>query len=730
MTIEVIGPSVDSQDLNDNFDNLVNSINEITNTNQSQTANLVNGLQTITTDQATPAWMVKIIGRTLVNPLGKDGNCEDTSKFGSGLTLDTSNYLYGSASLQASSGGRITPNYYPSIDDTKYYIVLSNIITKDSSYNAFVRVVGGQSGSVITQGTLYSGVNWGLSYCLLSPTDSSGQTTLRLDVVALGTPTGYTWNADGIRIFELTQQMYNDIQNGVYTTDEIGVLFPFVNSVQHVLRPVVKGYGKNLLPPLSEWVQGNTPTITGSYSANINTGDSLTIKNIPVIAGETYTGSIGSTTLDRNMLVHFFNASGIQTGGDYWATVTGGGYNNIISPSDAISANIELYTVSTNGSFTNPQLELGSTATPFEPQDIQYLYGVSDDKGNPLKLASSVDGTINDEFYQVDSTNFRVVKRFEKDVALDGSLSWAFGADLTGYKYAKISPLNNYDNHNHYHVKFDGTIMQYGDPHNSADLYYYDGNYQYISIADTDSGWGETYTPTASEIQAYFYGYKLNNGTFGTNYNGTGTKTWIPWGDTDNSRAVTSVPTSESPSITDGTYDYYRLTYQLAQSEDIAVEAYGSVSLIDGENQISLSEGIEVQEKVVPYLSGSTYYINSTNSSAYLQNRASQIIGVYKDGQLDNTWTVNTDGTSNGIAYATNSDSNVNTSKYEYTVTYELTDKYKFTSSVGSASFDYSTNLSTVVNQNTQSISDNSREITIHTNQLIDILIRMKAAGI
>jgi hypothetical protein len=64
-----------------------------------------------------------------------------------------------------------------------------------------------------------------------------------------------------------------------------------------------------------------------------------------------------------------------------------------------------------------PQLELGSTATDFTPKNDSYLYGVADSNGDPIKLASNVDGSVRDEMYQQNGQWYKL-SRFKVGVAL------------------------------------------------------------------------------------------------------------------------------------------------------------------------------------------------------------------------------------------------------------------------------------------------------------------------
>ncbi|HBM82018.1 MAG TPA: hypothetical protein DD426_14495, partial [Clostridiaceae bacterium] len=112
-------------------------------------------------------------------------------------------------------------------------------------------------------------------------------------------------------------------------------------------------------------------------------------------------------------------------------------------------------------------------------------------------------------------------------------------------------------------IKYNGKILPYSSEFVNDTVYYSAIGRIIVRIPNSDSGWGADYVPTTDEMKAYFYGWKMNNGTFDTLYNGTGTKTWTTMSATSNTGSVTTCPTTMA---TDG-YTPYRLYYQLAQPE-------------------------------------------------------------------------------------------------------------------------------------------------------------------
>ncbi|UJH95577.1 hypothetical protein [Bacillus phage vB_BtM_BMBsp2] len=202
------------------------------------------------------------------------------------------------------------------------------------------------------------------------------------------------------------------------------------------------------------------------------------------------------------------------------------------------------------------------------------------------------DGTNNDTFAW--DTNGNAVKTKQWfDVYLNDKQSWEYSADYTGYKRVKAVGFT-------YSTGVSGALV--GVKHNGGMLTY-DGNvagrdqialnvtdnWLYVTINDSDSGWGETYVPTKEEIGAYFLGWKMCNGTFGTNYTGTGTKRWHPIGDKDLSRAPVAgntAPTDPSPAISEKSINYYQVVYRIKDPIQELVEFDGILELLGDKDNV------------------------------------------------------------------------------------------------------------------------------------------------
>lgn len=93
-----------------------------------------------------------------------------------------------------------------------------------------------------------------------------------------------------------------------------------------------------------------------------------------------------------------------------------------------------------------------------------------------------------------------------------------------------------------------------------------------LSLANTDTGWGNNHTPTADEIRAYFNGWKMfeANGNKVNPYNGTGIKAWYPVSRVNDPYEAqyavqNNVPTSLAPNT--NAWRPCQLRYELAETE-------------------------------------------------------------------------------------------------------------------------------------------------------------------
>lgn len=185
--------------------------------------------------------------------------------------------------------------------------------------------------------------------------------------------------------------------------------------------------------------------------------------------------------------------------------------------------------------FTDVKVEEGDRVSPDWTPAPEDVWGTTIDRRyqpitNP-KFSSGTDLTMKVKLYG-DATYYDTLAWNDKgqaiktkqwdDISLSDKQSWVFHADATGYTQVKAAGFASgaIADNTVVGVKFDGTPLTRMTTINAANqvkLINAD-NTLYVSLADADTGWGETYTPTPEEIKAYFLGWVMCNGTYNTKY--------------------------------------------------------------------------------------------------------------------------------------------------------------------------------------------------------------------
>ncbi len=719
-------------------------LDAITTTISNQAVTLKHGQNYIMTDRDTLINNLILSGRTLVNLLGRDGNCEDVSKWtgiSGTVALDNVNYVAGSNSIALTSTATgamaLKSSVSYKIDNTKYYLLLGSIknVSCAGVGNYLTAVKGsdgtgiklGGTGALINSLEVVIGASFKNVHIKLAPSDLGAETSIYAYASGATTAIGQKLNTDAVSLYQIDQATYNLIDvDPNYTGDNLADKFPYVDSYQVLQNPEITVQGKNFLPPFSD---GNlSPTGPTSTTIAVNspysmqmvvtdaTAESQIFIMIPALPNTQYTitntsgnGFIRSSTVIDSVYTTLVPTKNVVSSGQS-VTFTAPSDTKFVRINFTNSPNIDSSgaTVGTF-TFTNPVLNLGSTALPFEVATPSYEYF-------PVKLAD------NESLQQIAGKWNKT--KLVQDVVLDGSLGWVITNSYTGFKRVNCSQIKDGISTTNPQIvtKYDGKILLNADSSLASDRVAVDTSTLgiLISVSSADSGWGDSYTPTVAEIQAYFLGYKMNNGTFGTPYNGSGTKTWTAWNAPDNTGALTTVSSTPSSAITTGVYSYYQLHYTLATPTTEIVVPEGAIELHDGANQVELGEGVVVRESVIPYLgSDNKYRINnkylaSGATSMFLKNRADSLLSVYKNGVLDPNWllTRTSDVNDNGIASAL-----ISAALYDptasYSVTYQILDKYLFTTNSLSQSATYSTNDHTVLQEVVREVDDVETRVSV-----------------
>lgn len=690
---------------------------------QSQT--LTHGLNVINSDQASPL-NVEVKGNTLVNLLGKDGNFETDSnsdgvadgwaKIGSGSTtatyvLSTTNVKYGTkaqriiaTSSDTNTSRLLLSNAVYTLKAGKHYIALCDLQTDGST--ALFRLL---NSSLTTALASVEKTTSGLTYVKYNPTTDQDVKISGGNYNGVGI-VGWV-QFDGVCLYEIDQATYDQL--GVSLTDaDVERMFPYVDSVQHVKNPVVTVEGDNLLPPFTEWTLHANAKVISPYELELNAtaNDQQSTVFYDVFPNTTYTFS-GSLSFWQ-ILEYDSNMSQIKV--TLNSTVDKFTFTTL--------ANTKRIRVATRNSstgifkFKNPMLNLGSTAKPFVPRNPSYLYAETTLAGNDNKkdILSYNDG----------NSRWEKIKNWEIDVVLDGSMYWTANETKTGFKSVYTTAISGFSDYADGVLDISGT--KFVNASKSYESFIIGGNNfrltssrVYITVFNIDSGWTESMTPTTDMIKAYFNGWR---------YTGDGTThSWVSLvgGSASSTNTLAYVSANQAPNFTP-----YELTYQLANSVIEPVTVEGDLS-IQGDVQISVDEGVIVREKVTPYVTTDKAVINSTwtgETTSQLKYRSFKILDIYKNGDSDiNHWirnTTNAYGTERYTIPIADFDTTAT-----YTVTYEILDKYVFTTNLNEVVTHYNKSMKSSFQSVVSKQSDIATQQSINVRAIAELYKRVNALG-
>jgi hypothetical protein len=693
---------------------------------EQQTQTLQNGLNVLSSDQASPL-KVEFYGVTRANLLGKVGNFEKDSN-GDGVADGWGKWLMGStATLETGTFGTKAQRITSTSSDTgttrfiskdvnlkagKHYLFAVNVSTDESS-----------TGRIKFTSANLDFTNSGVKYQKYTPSSDETRTIYLYNVNAIGT-VGWV-QFDGARLIEISQATYDKIGDlSLIGKDQeyVEKAFPYVSGVQSVVNPVIRVAGANLLPPFYEWELDENANIISPYKLELNATGNFqeSYYDLEVLPNQEYYYQIEGMSengriiarcldIDKNALTTIF-AEGTLT------TTSNTSYIRIEVDNGGYGAG--------TFTFSQPMLTLGSEPRPFVPKNDSYLYAykVNEETGEnePLILAGNEDKK-DISYYNEDKRRWEKRGHFKVDDMLDGSRDWTYNRDNAGFKnfIIRTFDMNTTSGHTPIVSKFDGSLVDRVYSSTTPNTTYFSDGHLYLTIYDAETGFTEEMTPSTDLIKSYFYGYF---------YRGDGTThSWRPIGDTDDTRLTTTLPTSPSPTMLDGTIQPYKLTYQLAEPivEEVRVE--GDLS-IQGSSQISVGEGVIVREEVVPAYDAPNklYKINHKTLNSKLANKSNKIIKIYRNGKEDISWVIGSNGVDYyGGAYAYTTDAHFDPNA-TYTVTYEILDKHDFTTNLNEVVAHYNSSIKSSIQSVVSKQSGIATDVSVLDGTVYDMLVRLK----
>ncbi|MDG0874423.1 hypothetical protein L5D93_19110 [Paenibacillus thiaminolyticus] len=682
------------------------------------------GLQVVEVENDTPFRMGEVKGRTLVNLLGHAGACDDVNLFGpfqANLSIEPTIKQSGTGSLKIASimDGLAQGYTRNSINLSKgHYYLLRGWVYNESAPNISV-FFGGTAQHAVTTAK----GKWEFLYKSYAPTTDVSNVTAAVNVNA--TAANQAAYADELAIYEITNAEYDAIAN--MTPEQVAVHFPYVDTMTNVKNPYAIVTGGNLLPPFYEWVfLSGSPKIVDPYTLETSTtGDSYA--EISVIPGITYTFS-GKWTTGAVVNIFPMNPDGSH------GTVFAGHTFKIPDGIDKIRV---YFGVTQTGTYTltKPMLVIGSEPKPFTPQQRSILAFEAELAANPY------DGSNPDTLFMGDDGLPYVLEPWKR-VVLDGGLEWRFAERFTGFKtvlaygatvgaVAGSGMCTKYDGKK---LGIAGNWVTDGPDNINGDIHL--GSI-YISVANTDSGWGPDYEPSREEIKAYFLGWKMYDNIHPDNpHNGAG-KAWIKitcrgtdgrWSSAPPDARLTTPVDPAGIDSNGRVYTPYRLQYLKAKPTVEPVRKYEmGATLCAGSNMVEVGSGIVIREKVDPpeNISVSTAGRREINYTAYprskLNYRTAIIIDIYRSNASDRQWTISNGTQSAPVINSYGlSRANIPGMYYDpnavYYVTYTMLDPTLAASISGAVA----ANLRGTVSDLVQDVGDVQRRLSVVENRRAD----------
>lgn len=538
--------------------------------------------------------------------------------------------------------------------------------------------------------------------------------------------------APKVPLYEVSKEHYDAI---LVTWNEAEVLrrYPMVEGLQHIQNPYILAESDNLLAPFGEWNLASTGgtsyvNVLDDYTLEILPIVAMTVANdydIPVKGGQTYIFSMGQDSIDAGIRIFKGDFSN--------SYVASGKYNAPLTfTTDANETRVRVRVFNASGAanakavISKPMLSPGTSAKPFAPKNPSYLI-------SEVKLGAIEN--FKDVLYEQDGKMW-VKKYLDKDIPLDGvSVAWSTSPEsYSGFKRVKpdVTKITVKSPARKYVIKHNGKVLtdkgsDAGTMFNADEVMRYGGdNSIALTVANSDSGWSDAYTPTVRETTAYFNGWKVK--TFDANGKPTA---WVSI--VDGTDAPTQTETYVYSNIAPG-YIPYKITSVLLTPVIVEAKFEGGIS-VTGLTQVEVGSGAVIREKIngmhVSGVDGNSY-VNAAfgTQNTWLKNPTSSILAVYKGSTIDKGW--NFGGTlanTRGKVYASKKTVDIDTTA-EYYITYVVFDRGQLTSNILAATATFANNIRTALDDNIKVTEDNKREISVAALQIYEILKRLKAGGL
>lgn len=514
--IDLVKPGVDEfydvNIMNSNLDKIDSYTGEIKNkiyNGSIQNTNLQLGCNRIQIPEISVSPKIEFTGFSYVNLLGRDGNCEDTSKWNtylSTLSLDITNKVFGSKCIKTVSEGYFTAINKTSLKNhiggKKVFIsVYIKTNVPDVVRIRFSNYNGGGSAPYTRTTNINSTATMTRFGVKLDLTDSASN-ELYLWIFK-ETPTATEMYMDGVMVNVITDDEYANISEA-----NLLAKYPYVDSYGCLTNPYFENRRYNLVR------NGNCEEGIGYWNSSGNI--TIQVKNDKFKLESAIAWSA------------CYQLIKVKPNTDYYLT----GNASTTAGIFIYNSNLSLLIKSGAGTFNSGTndvisvlLSVGVTPGTFYFDSIMLVEGTA----APTEYKSCdlqrfvVEGQFTaDDKVSVENGKISGLLNWKQPAPLYGKdYDWQFGADYTGFKrfnipnaraiFSGIQQNENATDHvDMCVVKYDGKILPQGNTASAPDLShsYASGNTFFISAVDTDSGWGELINPNNDEVKAFMNGWE------------------------------------------------------------------------------------------------------------------------------------------------------------------------------------------------------------------------------
>ena len=550
---------------------------------------------------STPA-DVEISGRTLVNLFGRAGNAIYKQEM---WTKQDENISY------------VFEQDYISIDATivDTWLWLAKDVKPNTYYISICEMNGSDELGAITVSSFspstYKENRVGINKFFALHTEDKTQLGIALTPNKIG-----NIKVKNVRLYEITEEEYNKINvDAEYIGDKLVEKYPYVDDIKCVVNPYVE-CNENLLERIrferGKVVDLDTSSATFGeivstsnrrYSANekiyLPHGKySLKLPQVNISDLEIFVTEVNISKKTSNTLVAWgspFNASYTFDFAEGYIAIAirKKGETDFIDSEVGILNNTKLTLV--KGDLSKSYEECHNSRVMFETRVYDSEKITRDNSGRYIKNSEwgehSIEGQGKLEIYGDTNTYDSTCKT----IAIRG---------IQGM----------FDSVSQYLVAYNGAIIK-----NAVNVT--DGNYKYwtdhtsdilfITVPNSITGWGDTYTPTQEEIRAFFLGWRMfpsgENG-FSKLYDGTNEKVWAKlWigigGKAESGLAplVNGTDSFTCPTIlNDQGYTPYKLIYKKETPTIEEVKTHGSLVVKEGVD-VNVGSGLVLGEKIKAY---------------------------------------------------------------------------------------------------------------------------------